>query len=74
MALGANVQAATLLNLEGRLVIPQRAVTAAGVVICHPYPLYDGSMDNNVVYTVSRALMKRVEHLFLLQLPRGETE
>src|SRR5690554_4830659 len=47
------------LNLEGCLVIPQRVGTAAGVVICHPHPLYGGSMANNVVYAVSRALTKK---------------
>lgn len=45
------------LNLEGRLVIPPCA--GAGVVICHPHPLYGGSMANNVVYAVSRALTKK---------------
>jgi alpha/beta superfamily hydrolase len=45
------------LNLEGRLVIPPCA--GAGVVICHPHPLYGGSMDNNVVYAISRALAKK---------------
>lgn len=29
---------------------------AASAVICHPHPLYGGSMDNKVVHTVSRAL------------------
>ena len=47
------------LKLEGRLAIPPRAGTAAGVVICHPHPLYGGSMTNNVVYAVSGALAKK---------------
>lgn len=47
------------LNLEGRLVSPRRAETGAGVVICHPHPLYGGSMDNNVVYAVSKALAEK---------------
>ncbi|MGP0054951.1 MAG: alpha/beta hydrolase, partial [Steroidobacteraceae bacterium] len=25
-------------------------------VLCHPHPLYGGTMDNKVVYTVARAL------------------
>ncbi|MGQ9687857.1 MAG: alpha/beta hydrolase [Desulfobaccales bacterium] len=31
----------------------------AGAVITHPHPLYGGSMDNNVVWTASRALGDR---------------
>jgi alpha/beta superfamily hydrolase len=26
------------------------------VILCHPHPLYGGSMDNNVVYTLSETL------------------
>ena len=28
----------------------------AFAVVCHPHPLYGGTMDNKVVYTVARAL------------------
>lgn len=35
-------------ELEGRVSVPARAVQA-GVVVCHPHPLYGGDMDNNVV-------------------------
>ena len=35
------------LNLEGRLALPDSPI--AGVVICHPHPLYGGDMDNPVV-------------------------
>lgn len=31
----------------------------AGVVLCHPHPLYGGNMHNNVVVTVSRVLAER---------------
>ncbi len=34
---------------------PARAVA----VICHPHPLFGGSMDNKVVYTLARALQQR---------------
>jgi len=35
------------LSLEARLALPASAT--AGVVICHPHPLYGGDMDNPVV-------------------------
>jgi uncharacterized protein len=34
------------------------AVTAFGVV-CHPHPLYGGTLDNKVVYTLARAFEQR---------------
>src|SRR3989442_4262260 len=36
--------------LESRLAVPPGA--PAGVVICHPHPLYGGDMDNPVVVRV----------------------
>ncbi len=39
--------------LEFKLETP-RAEPRAIAVICHPHPLYQGSMDNKVVYTLSR--------------------
>ncbi len=47
------------LKLEGRLAIPDRAGKVAGVVLCHPHPLYGGSMDNNVLFALSAALTGR---------------
>ena len=46
-------------NLEGLIEGPSAAHTEAAdsyAVICHPHPLYGGSMDNKVVTTVARAL------------------
>ena len=43
-------------TLEARF-IP--GTVLAGAVITHPHPLYGGSMDNNVVWTASRALGDR---------------
>ena len=30
----------------------------AFAVVCHPHPLYGGTMDNKVVYTVARAFQQ----------------
>jgi len=38
------------LSLEARLALPPSS--SAGVVICHPHPLYGGDMDNPVVVRV----------------------
>ncbi|NLA26279.1 MAG: alpha/beta fold hydrolase [Firmicutes bacterium] len=48
-----------LLKLEGCMVTLPHAGAAAGVVICHPHPLYGGSMDNNVIHTISSALAEK---------------
>jgi alpha/beta superfamily hydrolase len=44
------------LSLEGILAIPRGAGPSPAVIVCHPHPLYGGSMDNNVVYSLSEAL------------------
>ena len=41
---------ATDLSLEALLAVPD--TPGAGVVICHPHPLYGGDMDNPVVVRV----------------------
>ena len=49
-------------SLEGVLELPEGAAAGspcAAVVICHPHPLYGGSMDNNVVAAVSAGLRER---------------
>ncbi len=43
-------------NLEGLLA---RGAVAAGMLITHPHPLYGGTMDNNVVWTVAKAFQNR---------------
>jgi len=44
------------LFLEGILVIPEGAGPFPAVIVCHPHPLYGGSMDNNVVNSLSETL------------------
>ena len=41
------------LRLHGML--SQAPSAAAGVVICHPHPMYGGTMDNNVVMAIAQA-------------------
>lgn len=43
-------------NLEGRLA---PGAARDGIVITHPHPLYGGTMDNNVVWTVAKAFQSR---------------
>lgn len=44
------------LALEGILAIPEGAEPFPAVIVCHPHPLYGGSMDNNVVSSLSETL------------------
>jgi alpha/beta superfamily hydrolase len=46
------------LVLEGILAIPECAGTLQTVIVCHPHPLYGGSMDNNVVCNLSVTLIQ----------------
>jgi alpha/beta superfamily hydrolase len=46
------------LSLEGIYTEPEGEGPLAGVVVCHPHPLYGGMMDNNIVIAVSRALSR----------------
>jgi len=44
------------LLLEGVLTVPQGTGPFPVVVVCHPHPLYGGSMDNNVVHSLCQTL------------------
>lgn len=46
------------LKLEGYLVLPADSGESLcpGVLLCHPHPLYGGSMDNNIIINVSHFL------------------
>jgi len=43
--------------LDARLAVPEGA--RAGVVICHPHPLYGGDMDSGVVIAAAEACARR---------------
>jgi alpha/beta superfamily hydrolase len=49
-------------ELEALIETPQQegaAPVRAFAVVCHPHPLYGGTLDNKVVYTVARAFQQR---------------
>jgi alpha/beta superfamily hydrolase len=46
------------LKLEGVLFLPEGDGPFPCVIVCHPHPLYGGSMDNNVVDAVCDALTR----------------
>ncbi|HNI63282.1 MAG TPA: alpha/beta fold hydrolase [Agitococcus sp.] len=41
-------------RIEVRLLMPQHAKANVFAVVCHPHPLYGGTMDNKVVTTLTR--------------------
>ena len=45
--------------LEARLETPDGdAVPAVFGVVCHPHPLFGGTMDNKVTHTIARSMME----------------
>jgi alpha/beta superfamily hydrolase len=46
------------LTLEGMIAKPGTATLERGAVVCHPHPLYGGSMYNNVVEAVLEAMWR----------------
>jgi len=47
------------ITLEGIWHLPRTESPLPCVVVCHPHPFYGGSMSNNVVYAICRALAER---------------
>ncbi len=47
------------LTLEGLLYQPDGSLLHPAAILCHPHPLYGGTMDNLVVVHVARALLDR---------------
>jgi uncharacterized protein len=46
------------LTLEGMIARPGTSTVERGAVVCHPHPLYGGSMYNNVVEAVLEAMWR----------------
>ncbi|MFA5063919.1 MAG: CocE/NonD family hydrolase [Dehalococcoidia bacterium] len=46
------------LKLEGLYYSVEIREPAPAVVVCHPHPLYGGTMHNNVTYAIAEALIK----------------
>lgn len=46
------------LTLEGMIAKPATATVERGAVVCHPHPLYGGSMYNNVVEAALEAMWR----------------
>jgi len=46
------------LTLEGMMAKPGTSTVQRGAVVCHPHPLYGGSMHNNVVEAVLQAMWR----------------
>lgn len=46
-------------RLEALLETPRDGDPVGAAVICHPHPLHDGTMQNKVVHTLSRAFVAR---------------
>lgn len=44
-------------NLEGKFAQPNQPTKNYAAVICHPHPVYGGTMENKVAYTLSRAML-----------------
>ena len=47
------------IQLEGAWHFPEISSPIPAVVVCHPHPLYGGSMTNNVVWAICQALAER---------------
>jgi alpha/beta superfamily hydrolase len=47
------------LKLEGMFYKTEAGMQAPAVVICHPHPLYGGSMHNNVTYAIAGSLVEK---------------
>jgi len=45
-------------TLEALIETPQNAAAAAFGVICHPHPVYGGTLDNKVVYMLARTFQE----------------
>ena len=54
------------LKLEGVFYGAESKEPLPAVVVCHPHPLYGGSMNNNVTHAIAGALAAVTVHAFLI--------
>ncbi len=45
--------------LEGAWHFPQATGSSPAVIVCHPHPLYGGTMSNNVVFAICQGLAQK---------------
>src|SRR5882724_11918298 len=60
------------LRLEGMLAVPPNATR--GAVLCHPHPLYGGTMDVPLIVATATALQDAGVATLAVQLPRHRSE
>ncbi|HQV22414.1 MAG TPA: alpha/beta fold hydrolase [Agitococcus sp.] len=46
-------------RIEVRVIMPSHELPNSVAVLCHPHPLYGGTMDNKVVTTIARAFKEK---------------
>ena len=63
------------LTLEGLCYYPENDGTFPAVVLCHPHPLYGGSMNNNVIRSLGSTLISKSIIAFMFNFRgTGESE
>ena len=58
-------------KIEALLEEPEEGLPQQAALVCHPHPLYGGTMHNKVVYRLARALRRYVGRT-VRQLSRGD--
>jgi uncharacterized protein len=63
------------LKLEGIFCVTESKLLTPAVIVCHPHPLFGGSMYNNVLYAIAEALSARSISVLLFNFRGvGESE
>lgn len=53
------------LKLEGLFFSPEKPGASPAVAVCHPHPMYGGSMHNNVTYAIAPSLVEAGINAFI---------